>query len=86
MHLGEAVGPRTSLIICGDARSNYRDGNVDAFSAICRHARRVHWLNPERRSQWGRDDSLIESYAPWCRSVHEVRSLRQLEDAIADLV
>ncbi|MFM2072461.1 MAG: hypothetical protein RLZZ623_2724 [Actinomycetota bacterium] len=85
-HLDDAVGPRTSLIICGDARSNYRDGNVDAFATICRAARRVYWLNPEHETQWGGDDSLIHAYSPFCRAVFEVRSLRQLENAIAELV
>ena len=85
-HLRDAVGPRTSVIVCGDARGNYREADVASFATICRHARRVYWLNPEPRNEWGRDDSLIDVYAPWCRAVYEVRTLAQLEDAIAELV
>ena len=84
--LHDVVGPRTSVIVCGDARGNYRDDQVASFAAICRKARRVYWLNPEPRHDWGRDDSLIDVYAPWCRAVYEVRTLAQLEDALAELV
>jgi uncharacterized protein len=81
-----AIGPRTSLIVCGDARGNYRPDNAEAFSAIARRARKVYWLNPEPRAQWGGADSLIEIYRPWCTEVLEARTLGQLEAAAERLV
>lgn len=83
---GNTIGPRTTIIITGDGRGNYRDGRRDALESLCGRARRVYWLNPEHRGLWGNDDSLIDEYGPLCTAVHEVRTLRQLEDAIADLV
>lgn len=85
-HLDDTVGPRTNVIICGDARGNHRDAHVESFAAISRRARRVYWLNPEPRVGWGVDDSLTDTYSPWCRAIYEVRSLAQLEAAIAELV
>lgn len=84
--LSSVVGPRTSLVVCGDARGNYRPGHPDAFYAVARRARRVYWLNPEPRSRWGTEDSLMEEYEPWCTTVHEVRTLAQFEQAITRML
>jgi uncharacterized protein with von Willebrand factor type A (vWA) domain len=85
-HLVDAVTPATTVIVTGDARGNFHDGAPAAFSLIAARARRVHWLNPEPASEWGRSDSLIDIYRPHCTAVHEVRTLRQLADVIVDLV
>jgi uncharacterized protein len=77
-----AIGPRSTVIICGDARSNFRDGNITAFSTIARRARRLYWMNPEPTGQWARGDSLSELYRPWCTDMFEVRTLRQLAATI----
>ncbi len=86
MHLHDAVGPRSTVIICGDARTNYRDDGAAALRAIADQARRVFWLNPEPEAEWGTTDSAMDDYRRVCRSVFEVRTLRQLADAIAALV
>lgn len=85
-YLEDAVGSGTTVLISGDARSNYRDDGVAALEAISRRARRVYWLNPEPTDLWGTTDSVIEAYRPSCTSVYEVRTLGQLSDAIADIV
>src|SRR5262249_45823630 len=51
-HWPEAVGPRSSLIILGDGRTNYRDPNLAALRRLTGQARHSHWLNPEPRRQW----------------------------------
>ena len=84
-HLDEVIGRRTTLVIAGDARGNHRDAGVVAFARIAGRARRVLWLNPEPVAAWGRADSLIEEYRPSCTAVQEVRTLRQLADAIGEL-
>ena len=48
-------------------------------------ARAVLWLNPEPRSYWDTGDSAMSHYAKHCTSVHEVRTLRQLEEFIENL-
>jgi uncharacterized protein len=85
-YLADAVTHRTTVIVTGDARGNYRDDNVASFARLARRARRLFWLNPEPREEWGEDDSLIEIYRPHCAGVYEVRTVRQLADVIAQLV
>jgi uncharacterized protein with von Willebrand factor type A (vWA) domain len=38
----------------------------------------VHWLNPEPAADWDTTDSRMRAYRPYCDSVTEVRTLRQL--------
>lgn len=82
-----AVDRRTTVIVLGDARNNENDPGLAAFDQIRRRARRIVWFNPEERYKWGQYDpgslsSDMWSYAPLCDALHEVRSLRQLADAI----
>jgi uncharacterized protein with von Willebrand factor type A (vWA) domain len=85
-YLSDAVSPRSTVIICGDARTNYRPDGVEALRAIAEQARRVFWLNPEPENDWGASDSAMDDYRSCCRGAFEVRSLRQLGDVIASLV
>jgi uncharacterized protein with von Willebrand factor type A (vWA) domain len=85
-YLTDAVSARSTVIICGDARTNYRPDGVEALRAIADQARRVFWLNPEPEAEWGATDSAMDDYRSYCRGAFEVRSLRQLGDVIASLV
>jgi uncharacterized protein with von Willebrand factor type A (vWA) domain len=76
---GEAVTPRSTVIITGDARSNYRNPRPEVLGALSQSARTLYWLNPEPRAYWDTGDSVMSAYAPFCDGVHEVRNLRQLE-------
>jgi len=73
--------PRASLVITGDARSNHRAPNAVGLEGMARAVREVHWLNPEPKGRWNTGDSVMALYEPSCDSVHEVRTLRQLETA-----
>jgi len=66
------------LIICGDARTNYRPERADLLRSLHGRVRAIHWLNPEPAADWDAADSSIGTYAPCCDSVSEVRTLRQL--------
>ena len=85
-HLADAVSSRSTVIICGDARTNYRPDGCQALRTIAEQARRVFWLNPEPEEEWGATDSAMDDYRAYCRGAFEVRSLRQLGDVIASLV
>jgi uncharacterized protein len=85
-YLADAVSSRSTVIICGDARTNYRPDGCEALRAIADQARRVFWLNPEAEEEWGETDSAMSDYRAYCRGAFEVRSLRQLGDVIASLV
>ncbi|MFF5438441.1 VWA domain-containing protein [Streptomyces achromogenes] len=82
---GGAVGPRTTVFILGDARTNMSDPNLSAVRDIARRARRVHWLNPEPRDRWGTGDSAAPAYAGLVE-MHECRTARQLGALIARLL
>ncbi|MFG2602657.1 VWA domain-containing protein [Streptomyces sp. NPDC048514] len=82
---GDAVGPRTTVFVLGDARTNMSDPNLPALRAVAGRARRVYWLNPEPRSQWGTGDSAAPSYAGLVE-MHECRTARQLGTLIARLL
>ena len=80
----EAVTKRTTLIICGDARSNYHPGREDVLRRLKERSRHVFWLNPEPKSYWNSGDSIISIYSPYCDGVFECRTLRQLEEFISN--
>lgn len=82
-----AVGlnPRSTVLILGDARSNYHEPRTDALAAIAARAGHVYWLNPESRASWDSGDSVIGRYAPFCDGVVECRSIRQLHGFVESL-
>ncbi|HEX7099512.1 MAG TPA: VWA domain-containing protein [Acidimicrobiia bacterium] len=82
---GRDVTPRSTVIITGDARNNYRPPQDELLGEIAAKARAVYWLNPEPPSYWDTGDSVMSRYARWCEGVHEVRTLRQLEAFIEEL-
>jgi hypothetical protein len=82
---GAEVTPRTTVIITGDARNNYRQPHDEMLAEIAHRARAVYWLNPEPRSYWDTGDSVMAGYSHWCDSVHEVRTLRQLESFVEQI-
>jgi uncharacterized protein with von Willebrand factor type A (vWA) domain len=81
----DAIGPRTSVLILGDARTNGGDPNLDAVRAIKSRARHVHWLNPERRSLWSTGDSAALEYADVVE-MHECRTVHQLSTLVTRLL
>src|SRR5207248_9254356 len=69
LHGERVVTPATTLIVAGDARTNYRPAGIDSFRRLSERARRTYWLNPEPRAEWGSEDSSIAAFAPWCTAV-----------------
>lgn len=72
----------TTVLLCGDGRTNYRDDGLDVIKKISRRVRRVYWFNPESKDEWDTDDSAMERYALQCSEVFEVRTLAQLQTAV----
>ena len=79
------VSSRTSVLVLGDARSNYGDPNVAALRRIARQARRTYWLNPERRAVWDTGDSCAAQVSTVVPMV-ECRNLAQLGAFVRDLI
>ncbi|MFN2595031.1 MAG: VWA domain-containing protein [Actinomycetota bacterium] len=77
------IGPKTTLLILGDARNNYRARGTEALKELSTRARHTYWLNPEPRGDWDTGDSVASDYAEYVDEMVEVRNLRQLETFIA---
>ncbi len=83
---GGSLGSRTTLIVCGDARSNYHDPGIDAFKRIAGSVKATYWLNPEPEGYWDTGDSMMDAFAPYCTAATEVRTLRQLHTFISEVL
>src|SRR5271170_2982146 len=84
-HWGEQVRRRTTVIVLGDARTNYHDPAEGVLKAVRQRAGHLFWLNPEPRAAWNSGDSVIASYQPFCDAVHECRNIRQLKHFVEEL-
>jgi uncharacterized protein with von Willebrand factor type A (vWA) domain len=73
----DACGPRTSLLILGDARNNYRATSAPVLRKLVQQCRHAYWLNPEPRASWGSGDSATTQYAEVIEMV-ECRNAAQL--------
>jgi uncharacterized protein len=82
---GADIDARSTLIVMGDARNNYRDPGLEILKGLRERARRLYWLNPEPRAEWDTSDSIMGVYAPWCDRVFEVRNLRQLTACVDEI-
>lgn len=80
----DVVGTRTSLLILGDARSNYGDLALPVLRTTVGRAKHAYWLNPERRSSWDTGDSRASEYGEVVPMV-ECRNLAQLAAFVRDL-
>ena len=76
---GSDINQHSTLIVLGDARSNYYDPRVDIFEELTRRAKQTFWLNPETRDQWHEGDSEMRRYAPYCFRVETCSKLRDIE-------
>lgn len=79
---GRELTPRSTVIIAGDARNNYRDPRERHLAEIADKCQALYWLNPEPRAYWDSGDSVMSRYAKFCDEVFEVRNLRQLEEFV----
>ncbi len=82
---GREVGPKTTVILLGDARNNYHAAQSWVLKEMRHRARHVYWLNPEPRSYWDTGDSIIGEYGIHTDGVFECRNLRQLERFVENL-
>jgi uncharacterized protein with von Willebrand factor type A (vWA) domain len=81
----DTLNSGTTLLIVGDGRNNYNDPRLDVFSTMSRRSTRTIWLNPEPPTMW-HGDSDMPKYAPLCNDVLKVSNLRELADAVDELM
>ena len=82
---GADLDGRSTLLIMGDARNNYRDPGLEVLRRLAERARHLYWLNPEPRDEWDTTDSIMSAYTPHCDQVFEVRNLRQLVACVDEI-
>ena len=75
---GLELKSRTTVLVLGDARTNYRSPRAAVIKQMSHRAGHVFWLNPEPESIWNSGDSVIADYAKYCDGVYECRNVRQL--------
>lgn len=80
-----ALSPRSSLLILGDGRNNYRNPETELLARMVNASRHAHWLNPEPRHLWGSGDSATPRYEDII-TMHECRSAKQLAAVIDQLL
>jgi uncharacterized protein len=81
----DAISPKTSLLILGDARNNYRAQSLPALRSVARRARHAYWLNPEPRQYWGSGDSAASAYGDVVPMI-ECRNAAQLQEFVEQLL
>ncbi len=79
------LSPRSSLLVLGDGRTNYRNPAADVLAHMVTASRHAHWLNPEPRHLWGSGDSAVPRYEDVI-TMHECRSAKQLAAVIDRLL
>jgi uncharacterized protein with von Willebrand factor type A (vWA) domain len=82
---GGVLSPRSSLLVLGDGRTNYRHPATDVLAHMVTASRHAHWLNPEPKNLWGSGDSAVPRYQEVI-TMHECRSAKQLAAVIDQLL
>lgn len=80
----DALTPKTSLLILGDARNNYQNLAKATLTSLVARTRHAYWLNPEPRKDWDSGDSAASAYGDMV-PMHECRNMTQLAAFIETL-
>jgi uncharacterized protein len=83
--VGRELEHRSTVLIFGDARGNYRPAEEATLAKIARRAGSVYWLNPEQRAQWDTGDSVMSVYEPHCTAAVTCQTLNDLRGFIEQL-
>lgn len=75
----DALTKNTTVLVVGDAKSNWFPPKAEELRDIRRQCAKVIWLNPAPAAQWDTEDSVVRYYLPHCTLMAECRNLRQLE-------
>lgn len=76
------LGPRSTVIVLGDARANGRDPHAEAFGKLAERAGHTYWLNPEPKLYWNYGDSVMRAYEDRCDGAFECWTTKHLESFV----
>jgi uncharacterized protein with von Willebrand factor type A (vWA) domain len=82
----DTLTKRTTLIIMGDGRTNYKHPEDRILEEMRERCKRVIWLNPEPENIWNTGDSEMYAYKAHCNELRQCRNLNQLISFIEELV
>lgn len=82
----QELNRRSTIVVLGDARSNFYPAQTRIFGECAHRAKRTLWLNPESRDHWRVGDSDMLRYAPHCTSIERVSTLADLKRITQTLV
>jgi uncharacterized protein with von Willebrand factor type A (vWA) domain len=82
----DVLNKKTTLIIIGDARTNYFHPEDRILEEMREKCRRIVWLNPEPQSAWDTGDSEMHTYKAHCHELRECRNFDQLAAFVEELV
>jgi uncharacterized protein with von Willebrand factor type A (vWA) domain len=80
--ISDELGPRSTVIVLGDARTNGREPHADVFAQVSERAGRLFWLNPEPKLYWNYGDSVMAAYERYCDGAFECWTTRHLENFV----
>jgi uncharacterized protein with von Willebrand factor type A (vWA) domain len=80
--ISDDLGPRSTVIVLGDARTNGREPHADVFAQVAERAGRLFWLNPEPKLYWNYGDSVMAAYERYCDGAFECWTTRHLENFV----
>ncbi|MBM7116349.1 VWA domain-containing protein [[Archangium] primigenium] len=81
-----AITRRTTVMIIGDGRNNYNAANAWALKDLRQKCKRLLWVCPEERANWGFGDSEMLTYAKQCHHAVVVNSVADLSRIAEQLV
>ncbi len=73
------LGPSSTVIVLGDARTNGREPHAEIFARVSERAGRLFWLNPEPKLYWNYGDSVMSAYERHTDGAFECWTTRHLE-------
>jgi len=85
LQYGRELTPRSSVLIFGDARTNWFSTQTEILREIKGRVKRVYWFNPEPETDWDSGDSSMLAYKLHCHKVFACANLEQLAQAICQI-
>ncbi|MEL0150555.1 MAG: VWA domain-containing protein [Rhodobiaceae bacterium] len=82
----DAVDKKTTLMVLGDARSNYGDPGHLVLKEFYERAGRVIFLNPEPETVWDTGDSEMKKLGAYCTHKQTCNSVKHVERVLDDLL
>ena len=82
----DSVDKKTTLMVLGDARSNYGDPGHLVLKEFYERAGRVIFLNPEPETIWDTGDSEMKKLGAYCTHKQTCNSVKHVERVLDDLL